>query len=157
MEQTIEEILGNARIQDLHLDRSLSVAPSTPLDEIYRLLEQENRGAVVVCDGEKVAGIFTERDVLYRTALEKIDPSTPISELMTPNPQTLPPSARLADAIRLMIEGGHRHVPVVDEGGCGAGLLAGRDILRFIAGHFSEAVVNLPPRLHQTMKSPEGG
>lgn len=157
MNQNIDAILRDVRIRDLHLEGSSTVEASTPLSEVYHLLEHENRGAVVVCDGKEAIGIFTERDVLYRTALEKIDPSTPISELMTKAPATLPPAARLADAVRLMIEGGYRHVPVTGESGCGAGLLTSRDVLRFIAGHFSEAVVNLPPHLHQIMDHPEGG
>lgn len=157
MEPSIEKILREIRIEDLGLERSPSVAPSTPLGEVYRLLEQENRGAVVICDGDKVEGIFTERDVLYRTVLEGTDLATPIRALMTRRPKTLPPTARLAEVFRLMTEGGHRHVPIVDEKGCGAGLVTSRDVLRFIAGHFSEAVLNLPPRLHQIMDRPEGG
>ena len=157
MERSIEEILKNVRIHELELTRLPPVSPSTPVGEAYRLLDEKHRSAVVVCEGENVVGIFTQRDVLYRTAVEDIDPSTQIRELMTPDPRTLRPEQRLADAIRAMIEGGYRQCPLVDQEGREAGLLTSRDVLRFIADHFPDAVVNLPPRLHQQLKRPEGG
>ena len=95
--------------------------------------------------------------MLYRTALEDLDPKTPIGDLMTPEPVTIPGNERVATAVRLMTEKGYRHLPLTDLGGCCEGLLASRDVLRFIADHFPEAVLNLPPRLHQQLLSPEGG
>lgn len=156
MTASIEEILGDVRIADVKPDSSPSVSPSTPLGEVYRLLEEESR-AVVVCESGRVAGIFTERDVLYRTSLEGIDPATPIADVMTRDPESLPVTSRLADAIRAMTEGGFRHLPLVADDGRFAGVLTSRDVLRFVADHFSEAVLNLPPRLHQKMRRPEGG
>ena len=71
-------------------------------------------------------GIFTQRDILYRTALEEIDDSTPIEKLMSPDPVSLQPHERLADAIRVMAEGGYRHLPLVDDKGRAAGLIMRR-------------------------------
>ena len=56
-----------------------------------------------------------------------------------------------------MVKGGYRHVPVVDAEQRQVGLLSSRVILRFIADHFPEAVLNLPPRLNQVLSRPEGG
>lgn len=157
MTESIEEILRDIRIADVEPESSPPVSPSTPLGEVYRLLDEKGRGAVVVCDGDRMAGIFTERDVLYRTSLEGIDAATPISDVMTRDPESLPVTARLIDAIRAMTGGGFRHLPLVADDGSCSGILTSRDVLRFIADHFSEAVLNLPPRLHQKMPRPEGG
>lgn len=157
MPRSIEEILQDVRIDEIELRPAVRTSPETPLSEVYSLLERSPHGALLICEGERVCGIFTERDVLYRTALEDLDPSTPISELMKRDPVTLDSHDLLAAAVRLMTERGYRHVPLVDGEERYRGLLASRDVLRFIADHFPEAVLNLPPRLHQTMLTPEGG
>jgi CBS domain-containing protein len=154
--EPIEHIVRDVRIEELGTPSCPPVTPSTPLGEVYRLLEEQHRGAVVVCESGRVEGIFSERDVLYRTSLEGIDPSTPVGEVMSRRPVTLTPRHRVAEAIRVMIEGGYRNVPLADENGREAGLLTSRDILEFIAGHFPEVVLNLPPRLHQKMAHSEG-
>lgn len=156
MNQSVEELLRTVRIRELPRRRVPCVAPSTPLGEVYRLLDEEGSVAVLVCEEKRLLGIFTERDVLYRTALEG-DPESPISELMTADPQTLSEDDRLAEAIRLMAEKEVRHIPVVRGGDREPGLIGGRDVLRLIAEHHPESLLNLPPRLDQQMTSPEGG
>lgn len=111
----------------------------------------------MVCEGDRVVGIFTQRDVLNRTALEALDPATPVSEVMSARPITIGLGQDLADAIQAMVEGAYRHVPVVDDTGNQVGLLSSRVILRYIADHFPEEVLNLPPMLDQVMLRPEGG
>lgn len=157
MARSIEEVLKEVRIEEVKLEPAITVAGDTSLEEIYRLLEASPHGAIVVLEDTRIVGIFTERDVLYRTALEDLDPDTPIEELMTPDPTTIAVSERLAAAVRVMTERGYRHVPLVDGEDRYLGLLASRDVLGFIADHFPEAVLNLPPHLHQKMLTPEGG
>ncbi len=157
MSRPIEEILSEVRISDLRLEVGGEVAPETPISQIYEILDRQRRNAVVVCDGDSVVGIFTQRDILDRTALEAPDPETPIRQLMTPEPFTLRMDQKVADAIHAMTEHGYRNVPLVDGRGHWLGLLSSRNVLRYIAAHFPEAVLNLPPRLHQLMLRPEGG
>ncbi len=149
-------ILRNARIADLDLQRPCRAASETRLDEAHRLLDERHPGALVVCEDDRPVGIFTDRDVLYRTALEELPGDTSLGELMTPDPTTLDSGAPLTDAIEAMIRGGLRHIPLVD-GGRLVGIVSSRDVLKFIAAHFPESVLNLPPRLHQTLRRPEGG
>lgn len=130
--------------------------PSTSLGEVYRRLAEERSVAVLVCEGDRLLGIFTERDILYRTALE-CDPEAPVGELMTPDPVTLRDDDRLSEAIGLMAEKGIRHVPFTRADGGEPGLIGGRDVLRLIAEHHPETLLNLPPRLDQTMLRSEGG
>lgn len=155
MSRRIERILANARIQDLPLGPVCAAVATAPLEEVYRLLADHR--TVVVLDDGRVLGIFTERDVLRRTARGEYDSNTPIGELMTRDAVTVGAAEGAADAVRLMVEGHFRQVPVVDAGGRAAGILRSRDILRFIADHYPAAVLNLPPRLHQQLPRPEGG
>lgn len=157
MARSIEEILQDVRIDEIPLKSPMQAPPETPLEEAYALLEASPHGAILVCEEDGLRGIFSERDVLNRTALEALDPKTPIGELMTPDPVSIAGNDLVSTAIRLMTEQGYRHLPLTDLGGCCEGLLASRDILRFVADHFPEAILNLPPRLHQQMLSAEGG
>ncbi len=157
MPPDIEAILKKARIDELSIQAVEAVSPATPIGEVYKLMDQRDLSAVMVCEEDRVVGIFTQRDILYRTALEKLDDSTPIEKLMSPEPVSLQPHDRLADAIRVMAEGGYRHLPLVDDKGRAVGLITNRDVLKFIADYFPETVLNLPPRLHQQMSRPEGG
>ncbi len=81
-----------------------------------RLMKQNRIGALLVVDGGRLAGIFTERDALFRVVAEGRDPSvTRISEVMTRNPRTIEPDRPFGHALHLMYEGGFRHVPVVED------------------------------------------
>jgi CBS domain-containing protein len=157
MSRPIEEILKQVRVRELELQTDHRISPATSLGEVYRSFDERRQGAAMICAGDRVVGIFTQRDVLDRIALENLDHGIPISEVMSPSPVTVRPDQRLAEAIEVMVSGGYRHAPVVDEHGRQMGLLSSRVILRFIAEHFPEAVLNLPPRLHQVAPRPEGG
>ena len=81
-----------------------------------RLMKQNRIGALLVVDGGRLAGIFTERDALFRVVAEGRDPSvTRISEVMTRNPRTIEADRPFGHALHLMYEGGFRHVPVVED------------------------------------------
>jgi len=75
-------------------------------------------GAIVVVDDQgRLAGLFTERDVLNRVVAQGLDPdSTRLSVVMTADLQTASPDKPLAHALHMMFEGGFRHVPVVEDG-----------------------------------------
>lgn len=157
MPSGVRQILKGICVGDLPLQSDHRISPTTPLSEVYRKFDEQRHGAAMVCDGERVVGVFTQRDVLYRTALEGLAPDTPVAEVMSTSPVTVRPDQPLAEAIQVMVERGYRHVPVVDGEGRQQGLLSSRVILKFIADHFPEATLNLPPRLHQVAARPEGG
>ena len=153
---SVEALLAKVKIRDLPRRRVCTVSPSTSLGEVYRLLDEEHSVAVLVCDDDDLVGIFTERDILNRTALEG-DSDTPIGELMSSIKGSLSVDDRLADAISLMHESGFRHVPLPGAKGEKPGLVGGRDILLLIAEYYPETLLNLPPRLDQRMTTSEGG
>jgi CBS domain-containing protein len=85
--------------------------------EACQSMWKRGAGSVLVVDaGRHLAGIFTGRDAVRLLARGKGAGRTPLSEAMTPNPETVPPGSRAVDALRAMIEGGFRHVPVTDGG-----------------------------------------
>jgi CBS domain-containing protein len=95
---------------------------------VARMLE-ENIGSVAVCEGPRLVGIFTERDIL-RLAGEGPDfNELTLETAMTRNPVTISPDADVLDAATLMNERGIRHLPVV-EGENLLGMLGIREVLR---------------------------
>ena len=79
------------------------------------LMKKENIGAILVVDGTRLIGIFTERDALFRVLAAGRDPgTTPLATVMTPQPQTIHPDEPFLNALRMMHKGGFRHLPVAE-------------------------------------------
>jgi CBS domain-containing protein len=94
-----------------------------------RLMKQQRVGAILVIDNGRLAGIFTERDALFRVIAEGRSPEmTTLAEVMTSNPRTITPDRPFGHALHLMYEGEFRHVPVV-ENGRAVGMVSARDAL----------------------------
>ena len=99
--------------------RKLVVAsPRASVAEAARLMADGKVGAVlVVVEDGSLAGIFTERDALFRVMARGLDPEkTSLREVMTPDPLTVSPGETLGYALLQMHEHGFRHVPVVENG-----------------------------------------
>ena len=103
------------RVSDVILsNRIIQLAPDASVREASHLMAREKVGAVLVTEGDHLAGIFTERDALNRVLANKLDPdTTTLREVMTANPLSVAPDADAIDALRLMRDGGYRHLPVV--------------------------------------------
>jgi len=92
-------------------------------------MKRSRVGAIMVVEGGRLAGIFTERDALFRVVADGRDPrTTRLAEVMTRNLQTIGPDKPLGHALHMMYEGGFRHVPVV-ENGVPIGMVSARDAL----------------------------
>lgn len=103
------------------------------------LLKGRNVGCVLVTGhGGELAGIFTERDVLYRVVGLLDDPTrVPVESLMTPQPTALKSSDPISRALHLMAIHGFRHIPLVDEDGRPVGIVSLRDIMQFMEEHLT--------------------
>ncbi len=93
------------------------------------LMKRQGKGALLVVDGSRVTGIFTERDALIRVIAAGLDPaSTKLADVMTPQPQTMHPDEPFVNALRVMHTRGFRHLPVVEHGRP-LGIVSARDAL----------------------------
>lgn len=98
-------------------DREPVILPQTDsVEEACRRMRSRRAGvALVIGSRRQLVGVFTGRDAVGRVLAEGRDAAaTKLSDVMTPNPRTMPPEAMAVDALRLMDDGGFRHVPVVD-------------------------------------------
>jgi len=122
----------------------VTVAPATSIQSVLALMQERKIGSVIVVDeaSGRPVGIFTERDVLGRVALPQVDQSAAISTVMTANPSSLPASATVFEAAKMMAERRFRHVLVTDEGRL-AGVVSERDLFqlqRLSLGEIAKAI-----------------
>jgi CBS domain-containing protein len=107
------------RLSDIiHSQRPLTLRTTTTVKEACRAMHQHRVGCVLVTDDlGRLAGIFTGRDAVCRViAAGKEAAETKLADVMTSEPAILSPDKTAIDALRLMWDGGFRHVPVVDRG-----------------------------------------
>ena len=116
-------------------------------------------GCVLVAGSDgKLAGIFTERDLLNRVAGRRLEwRSTRVADYMTRDPESLRPDDRIVWALNLMHVGGYRHVPLVDASDRPVGVVSVKDIVSFLVELFPAAVLNLPPDPHRAPDSTLSG
>ena len=111
----------------------------------------------MVCQGNQLIGVMTERDVLMKVVARDVSYDDPVDKFMTPSPRTLTADRTIGEAIGLMTAEGFRNIPIVSSStGAPIGLCRIRDIINHLAESFPEHVLNLPPRPHQKMKTAEG-
>lgn len=127
-------ILGDG-IESLGLAEPLIVPPSTPVAEAIRRMHAEGVDCVLVCEGERLVGIFTDRDAVLKAAGKHLS-AFDVRDFMTPDPVVLRHDDTLAIAIHKMAVGGFRHIPIVD-GDRTVGVVAARDVFRHIARTFA--------------------
>jgi len=95
----------------------LAAPPETTVSNAARLMADQNVGAVMVVENERLVGIFTERDAVFRVIAQGRDvKTTPLTDVMTTAPKTLDPGKSYGHALLLMQENGFRHVPVIENG-----------------------------------------
>ena len=149
--------LLSEKIAALKLPSPLCVPTGTNVREVIELVQRHRTGCVLVCEGTLVIGIITERDVLMNIVARDVVLDSPVDKFMTPNPRTLTPDRTIGEAIGLMNQEGFRNIPIVDtKTGAAVALIRVQDIIDFLAESFPEHVLNLPPRPHQKMATPEG-
>jgi CBS domain-containing protein len=138
----VEQSLLRDHVRTLIKEEKLpiSVLPSRPVGEVLELMVAKGIGCVLVVEDGKPVGIFSERDALLKLNVEAPQlAARPVSEFMTPHPQTLKSSAKIAFAVHNMVLGGYRHIPIVDDEGHAASLISARDILRYLAREIAAA------------------
>lgn len=136
-------------------DQPLAANADDSVGNVLQLLRAQRTGAVLICEGPKLVGIFTERDGLKMMASGD-DLSRPVREVMSAPPVTIACTATVGEAIRKMSQGAYRHLPIVDKDQKPTGVLAVHGIVHYLVDHFPETVYNLPPDPSAAPKSREG-
>ena len=108
------------------------VSPQTTVFDALKLMADRNIGALLVLEGEKLAGIFSERDYARKVILKgKASKDTAVAEIMTAVVVTVGPSQTVEECMELMTANRIRHLPVVD-GNDLAGVISIGDVVKAI-------------------------
>ncbi len=140
------------------LRKPIAVAPDATAAAAIDLMQTHRIGCTLVVDQDRLVGVFTERDVLLKIAAAGLAPdSVLVAEVMTRDPECLTLDDSLAFALHLMSVGGFRHIPILDQHGHPAGVIAMRAIVDFMVDLVPRAVLNLPPSpRHSIAREREG-
>ncbi len=146
--------LSTESVSAAYPDQPLFVTPASTVGEVIQLLRAQRTGSVLVCDsdqasGGKLLGIFTERDALraMATACESdAVMKQPVSEVMSTDLATLQADTSMGDAIKMMSDGGYRHLPILDPEGKPTGMQTVYGIVHYLVDHFPQTIYNLPPK-----------
>src|SRR4051812_41983101 len=144
----IMELARNLKVDSvsrLRATQPLQVPPEQTVAEAVGLMRRHRVGCLLVCRDGRLVGLFTERDLLRRVLAGGRPLTLPVAAVMTRDPVVVRPKDSVAAAVRRMEEGGYRHLPVVDEGGCPAGVLSVKRIVHYLVEHFPSTIHNQPP------------
>jgi CBS domain-containing protein len=109
MRKIIPDVLTDPNVQSVKLN-------TTVMDAAI-LMRDHDVGAVAVMSDNILKGILTVNDVAYRVVAEGLEPeNTVVETVMTPSPDTIRPDSTAIEALRLMQDGGYRHLPVEKDG-----------------------------------------
>ncbi|NLO79306.1 MAG: CBS domain-containing protein [Xanthomonadaceae bacterium] len=94
-----------------------SVGPDATVLDALKVMAEHDVGAVLVMEGDRVLGIFSERDYARKVVLKGlVSKDVKVTQLMTPNPYTVSPSNTVEEVMNLMTENRFRHLPVMEDG-----------------------------------------
>jgi CBS domain-containing protein len=120
-----------------------SVSPDATVFEAVAMLDQKNVGAVLVMDGDKLVGLFSERDYTRKVVLRgKRSRETKVSEIMSTDLKVVRPQEGVETCLRLMTDKRIRHLPVID-GGKVVGVISIGDLVKWVIATQSAAIAHL--------------
>ena len=121
-------------------NKLLCLSPTISVSGAAQLMKSRSVGAALVMSGSKLLGIVTERDISFGVVALNRDPeTTTLSVIMTPDPDTVPHTARISEAMNLMEANGYRHIPV-EKNGAVIGIVSLRDIFIEIRKDLEESI-----------------
>ncbi|MGR3504658.1 MAG: DUF294 nucleotidyltransferase-like domain-containing protein [Paracoccaceae bacterium] len=131
--------LTEMRVDRLMASDPITCTTQTSIFDAARLMRSHRISALGITDSDRLAGIVTLHDINNRVVAEGLDISRPVHEIMTANPETLPPSAIGSDVLHMMMERRFGHVPVVDQGKL-VGIVTQTNLTRFQATNTASLV-----------------
>jgi CBS domain-containing protein len=130
------------RISDLMTENPCAIDADKPVAYAAKMMRDEDVGIAPIVEGQKLVGTLTDRDIAIRVVAEGKDPQTvTVREVATTNVVTLDPQQDLDEALRLMAEHQVRRLPVVEEDGTLAGVVAQADIAEHASAQDTGEVV----------------
>ena len=145
MPKDIRRHLQNETVSELDPPPGVRIGPAATVRQAIALMQQHHTGCVLVCDQDKLLGIFTEQDYVQRVLGARRGLDAPIRECMSAKPVTVCSTDSIATLVERIHRGRYRRIPVVNETGEVVGCVSVRNLVHHLAEHFPAAVYNLAP------------
>jgi CBS domain-containing protein len=142
------ELARNFKVESisrLHPTPPRHIGPNQSVAEAVAAMREHEVGCLLVSEGDKLVGIFTERDLMRRVLAPGLALTSTVATCMTPDPVVVDEKESIRAAVRRMEEGGYRHLPVIGETGKPVGVLSVKRIVHYLVEHFPTTIYNLPP------------
>jgi len=108
----------------------VTVKPDLTVMEAVRTMAEQSIGAIVVVHGNRLAGMFSERDLMLRVVSKRRNPEqTLVGDVMTSPVETIRRDSSIDDALKVMLERHIRHLPIIDRDGMLCGMISMRSLL----------------------------
>lgn len=117
------------KVREVMTQVVLTAETGTTIAEAASLMAQRRVGSALVLEDDQLIGIFTERDIVKALSQDASAIHQAIAHWMTRNPQTISSDATVDEALERMLDGGFRHLPVVDDDRM-VGMISMRDLSR---------------------------
>ena len=120
-----------------------SINPNCTVYDALEIMFEKNVGALLVTEGNRLVGIFTERDYARKVILKgKASKETPVGEIMTEEPTSVSPDTGIEECMQLMTNRFVRHLPVIENGEL-KGVVSIGDVVKFIIEEQKFIIENL--------------
>ncbi len=153
----IERSLRELEVLALELQPPLVLDSNSGVAAVIAAMRRHGLGYALLETDGRLAGIFTERDVLLSVIGNAAVLAEPVARHMTTDPARVKGGDPVWRVIVMMHEGGYRQVPVVDGEDRILACVRHKDIAGYLVDHFAAHVLNLPPDPEQVAQTPEGG
>jgi CBS domain-containing protein len=138
-----------SRVRDIVHSRDLfSVEETDTVADVARRMAELHVGAILVLNRGDLRGVFSERDLMRRVVLERLDPErTPVAEVMSTDLATIDEMASIEDAMEMMRRCSCRHLPVL-RGSRVVSFLSMRDVMNYELERKTEELHHMRAYIH---------
>jgi len=135
----VEQGIAGHPISVLCPREAICVDPESSVREVIAVMAEKKTGCVLIEESANLIGVFSERDILNKVALDEANLDHPVVEFMTPSPVTATKKDSIGFVLQTMDLGGYRHLPIVNSANIAVGIISSRDILRFLAVKYAQS------------------
>ena len=137
-----------SQLLDLKGNDVHSVGPDAPVIDAIRTMAEKHVGALLVLEGDRLAGIVSERDYARKVVLKgRSSTNTPVRDIMSAPVLTIAPDGTVDDAMRMMTQKRIRHLPVV-QGGAVLGVVSIGDLVKSVIEDQRHTIEDLRSYIH---------
>jgi CBS domain-containing protein len=138
--------------------KCIVLSEDASLDDVVNTFHIHSTSCVVLTQSNKITGIFTERDIVLSVLGKRLNFSkTSVKKFMTLKPHTLRMNDPISFALNMMVDGGFRHIPIVNKKNEPEGIISILEIVEHLGQVFHKEIMNLPPNPLRKQNKQEGG